>query len=81
MFRKLWCWDTDHGIQLTSQFGTVLIERQIVNIVPERVLELITDSCETKDDVCRGNGAWDCDPAESLVKLERQEVHVEKHDL
>jgi hypothetical protein len=68
-------------IQLPLQLGTVAIERQIVDIVAERVLELVPDGREPDDDVCRGQGAGDGDPAQRVEELEGEQVDVEEHDL
>jgi hypothetical protein len=68
-------------IQLPLQLRTVAVERQIVDIVAERVLELVPDGREPDDDVCCGQGAGDGDPAQGVVELEGEQVDVEEHDL
>ncbi len=58
-----------------------MIERQIIHIVSERVLEFVPDGGEPNDDVCCGDGPRDRNPAKGAVELKGEEVDVEEDDL
>jgi len=47
----------------------------------KRVFQLVSDGCETEDDVGCGDSAGDGNPAERFVELEWQEIDVEENDL
>ena len=57
------------------------LERQIVDVVTEGVLNFATDSGETEDDVRSEDGTGDGNPLKRGVKLERQNHNVDPGDL
>jgi hypothetical protein len=58
-----------------------VVKREIVNVVSEGILQLVTDGHETDDDVSGGDGTGDGDPMEGIVQLEGKEIDVEEDDL
>lgn len=57
------------------------VERQVVDVVAEGVLDLVADEEDAEDDVRREDGRRDRDPPERGVQLEGQQGHVEPGDL
>jgi hypothetical protein len=57
------------------------IEREIVDVVAEGVLDFATDECNAEDDICRKHAGGDGDPAKRFVQLEGEEEDVDPGDL
>lgn len=57
------------------------LERQIIDVVTEGVLDLAADSRETKDDIGSEDGTGDGDPVKRGIQLERQNHDVDPCDL
>ena len=69
--------DTVNNINLGGNLLAKRVEREIVDIVAERVLELGADEEETKDEVRGHDGAGDGDPLEGRVELEGEQHDVD----
>lgn len=70
-----------HDIQLAAELLAVVVEREIVYVVAEGVLELVSDGGQANNNVGSSNSAGDSDPAERTEELEGEEVDVEENDL
>ena len=57
------------------------VQREIVDVVAEGVLDLAADGGDAEDDIGAHHGAGDGDPAERGPELERQRDHVHPGDL
>lgn len=75
------CPDRGEDVEFAGEFGAVVVEGEIIDVVSERVLELVSNGHEADDDVCGGDGPGDGDPSESVEELEGQEIDVEVYDL
>lgn len=69
------------GLHVLDDLLAEDVERQVVDVVAERVLDLVADEEDAEDDVRREDGRRDRDPSERRVELEGQQDHVEPGDL
>nr|POE87272.1 hypothetical protein CFP56_29861 [Quercus suber] len=70
-----------HGVDVVGDLVTVGVERQVVDVLPERVLELVPDLRQPENHVAGEDGAGDRDPAEQAHELDRKHEHVRPRDL
>jgi len=70
----------DQNINISGDFPTERLERQIVHVLAERVLDLPSDGGEAEDDVRRGDRAGDGYPAQRRVQLEGEREDVDPCD-
>lgn len=68
-------------VDLTGQLVAVVVERQVVDVVTERVLDLAANGLEAQDDVRSSHGTGNGNPLESGPQLEGQHEDVDPGDL
>ncbi len=68
-------------VDVTGEVAAVGVEREVVDVVAEGVLDLLADGCDAENDVRGEDRAGDGDPFEGVVELEWEEHHVHPGDL
>ena len=51
------------GVELSAQLGAEGVEREVVDVVAEGVLQLVSDGGDSEDDICCRHGSGDGNPA------------------
>lgn len=69
------------GLHILHDLLAEEVQGQVVDVVAEGVLDLVADEENAQDDVGRGDGGRDRDPAKLREQLEGQEEHVNPGDL
>lgn len=70
-----------NDVDLILESLTEPVEREIILIITEWVLDLTTNRRDAEDDVRANNGAGDGDPLERVPELEREHEYVDPRDL
>jgi hypothetical protein len=66
-------------VKLTKSYDVLaeVIQIQIVLIIPEGILDLLSSDKESEEDIAGQNGSGDSDPSEWHDELEGKSSHIE----